>query len=146
MFYEDLCYLRREWKQVTGSLVHSLRWGELVPYMGLGVGVGPGVSLGALPIPLVMLVQGSCMVSSFYSGHLRRGSWVFGVLYLICNLPHLPMHAVIFSPLDCLSCCITSSSEGSYVPGCLKLILTDSLYSLLSPDFGVLFCPELWWI
>ena len=40
----------------------------------------------------------------------------FGVLYLIRNLPQLPMHAVIFSPLDHLCCYITSSNRQWRIP------------------------------
>lgn len=73
---------------------------------------GRGRSEG-LPAPLWRFcVQGSCVVLFVISlwlpadRHLKGGSWLWAFSYFIVyNLPQLPTHGVIFSPLKLLCIC-----------------------------------------
>ena len=92
---------QEEWKQATGSLAHSpahsLRRGRLVPYRGWGEGrvqeSGQRSGLGGLPTPLVVVLQGACIVPAFALsssevavGLLRFWGFFYILLPIVCSI------------------------------------------------------------
>ena len=93
----------REQEQVADSLGHSpegvnwsLKWGE---DRGKMVGWARRVACVFCPPFLRCLVHGPCILPSFCSQYLRRGSWAFAFLYLVHHLPQLHMLCSYFQPL-----------------------------------------------
>ena len=75
------------------------------------------------PHPLWCCVQGSCTVSYSCSWHLRRDSWILAFLCVIVhNLPHLCMHAVIFSPFYFICINIFFAVQRGVCPGTSTLV------------------------